>query len=193
MGLDGADIMIELEDRFGIRIDDDEAIYLYLTPARIEWLVLEKLSGRQPAIVDWQRLLEWLTQTLKRLPGRRRLWTSTMSLNRAFPCRLRTSLWNEFGRELGVRLPSLELPDSDCPRIPYQVGDCWKLAVWMLDHYPDRCPRAREGSSIEPLGTGQWRDERVSAEVIDVLCHCLGLTHDRITPDALLNDELGMD
>lgn len=193
MGMDGVEITMTLEDRFPISFDDDEVIYLYTTPARIEWLVIEKLAGRKPAVVDISALMGWILETLKSLPIRRKLWRSTWSFELAFPPEQRRDLWERFGNELGFQLPSLELASSAKPRIPHHVSDCWKLAVWVLDHHPDRCPLLRDGSPVARLGTGLWLDDDVSTRVVEVICHCLGVKPVEITPDILLRDDLGMD
>ncbi len=193
MGMDGLDLCFRLERRFEIEIDSEEVIYLYLTPARVEWLVLEKLAGRQPAIVDVPALMAWIMDVLKEVPGRRTGWMSSRTFERAFPPERRPELWRAFGDQLGVDLPPLELPDSDCPRIPRHVSDCRNLAFWFIDNHPDRCPIDREGTPLGRLGTGLWQDQKVSAAIVEELCDALGIEPIEVTPDVLMVDELGME
>ena len=193
MGMDGIDLCFRLERRFQIEIDSEEVVYLYLTPARVEWLVLEKLAGRQPAIVDVPALAGWIMDALKEVPNRSTGWMSTRDFERAFPPTRRGELWQAFGDQLGVDLPALELPDSECPKIPRYVSDYRNLAIWFLDHHPERCPIEREGTPIGRLGTGLWQDQEVSAAVIEELCDALGVEPIEVTPDSLMADELGME
>lgn len=194
MGMDGVELLMDLEDRFGVSFDDEESIYLFMTPARIEWLVREKLAGHNPAIVDFEKQVQWITDRLNSIPGGRTFWLQEWSLETAFPPKRRYRLWGELSDALGVKLPALELADSACPRIPRYVSTIERLAFWMLDHHFDSFPIKRPGTPLVPLGTGQWlKDDEVSTGIVESICHCLGVEPLEVTPDTLLRDELGMD
>ncbi len=190
MGMDGIDLQHRLEKRFEITINSEEAIYLYLTPARVEWLVIEKLARRNPAVVAFQAISERIVDAVSSTSGRRRVW---WSFERAFPADRRCELWTQFGSTLGVVLPQLELAETSYPRIPRYVATATRLAIWLLDRHPELCPLERDGEPLTRLGTGSWQDQKVSAAVIEELCDCLGVDKLEITPDSLLTDDLGME
>jgi len=194
MGLDGVELTLDLEDRFAISFDDEEIIYLYMTPARIEWLVREKIAGRSPTIVDFEKQTQWILERLNSLPGGRTFWLQGWSLESAFPPGRRRELWDDFSQALGVRLPALELKNSARPRIPRYVSNIERLTFWMLDHHFETFPIKRQGTPLIPLGTGRWLEEdEVTAGIVEAICHCLGVKSVELTPDTLLRDELGMD
>ncbi|MBI1311464.1 hypothetical protein GC176_09165 [bacterium] len=194
MGIDGLDMRFRLERRFDISIDSEEQTYLYATPARIEWLVREKLADRQPAIIDPHAHGQWMLDALNSIPGRNTGWLSLMSFERTFPEEHRWRMWEAFGDALKIRLPALELKDSPCPRIPWHVSDFGKLTFWLLDHHPESFPIKRSGTPLISIGTGRWlKEDEITTGIVDVICECLGVKPIEVTPDTLLRDELGME
>jgi acyl carrier protein len=182
-----------LERRFGISIDDEEQIYLYVSPARVEWLVRERMANRKPAIVDVYEHGKLMQGALKSVAGLNTGWLSSMSFERTFPKEHRQELWDAFGAALRIRLPALELADSPHPRIPWYVSDYGKLTFWLLNHHPESFPIKRSGTPLLPLGTGRWlKDDEITVGIVEVICDCLGVKAIEVTPDSLLVDELGM-
>ena len=59
MGLDGVELMMAVEEHFGIEVAYGEGWVFYSTPDDIVWMVKEKLAGR--------KIPEWSTECAQRL------------------------------------------------------------------------------------------------------------------------------
>ncbi len=181
MGLDGVETIMELEDRFGITLDDAEFVYVYTTPGRIEWLVREKIAGRQPAVVDYEGIMRQIEAALAALPTHRTGWFRTWSFQKLFPVDRGAEFWSTVGNTLGVELPDFsEFQD-------YGFGNAaFPLAIRIVDQHPEWAPLKRDGAPVAALPSNDWLDPELGLQVRDVICEVLSLDPAVVTPSSLM-------
>ena len=111
MGLDGVELVMEIEDEFGISIPDEEAEKLE-TPRMVADWVCSKLAMTDEATCQSQRAFHLLRRSLVELLGLpRRAVRLDMSLREHVPAEAEQELWTGLGAACAVRTwPGLELP-----------------------------------------------------------------------------------
>lgn len=181
MGLDGVELAMDLEDRFGITIDDDETVYIYTTPGRIEWFVREKVAGRQPAVVDYEFIMRQIESALAALPTHRAGWFRTWKFQKLFPVDRRAEFWSTVGNSLGVELPDF----SEFQNYGFGTG-AFPLAIRIVDRHPEWAPLKRDGVPVAPLVSDDWLDLDLGPQVRDVISGVLGLDSAVVTPSSLM-------
>jgi len=109
MGLDAAEIMLDLEEEFGISIADDEVICFFSTLGNVHDLLLEKCTGRKRTDCPTRSAFYRLRRTMEAAwgvePQSLRPTTSVLSLLGRWK---RQRKWTRLERELGLTLPRLE-------------------------------------------------------------------------------------
>ncbi len=136
MGMDSIELVMELEEQFGIEISNDEGIYLFQSPRQIIQLVTSRLCGEIPPIPDTDIMFERINAALKSLPDYRRRWFRHR-FEHLFPEERRDQNWLAFGEALGVELPPLEPQPSGVPRIPESCASHLRLMFWLMAQHPD--------------------------------------------------------
>lgn len=109
MGLDAAEVMLEVEEEFRISIADDEMVSFFGTLGNVHDLLLEKCTGRKrpdcPTRSAFYRLRRAMGVAWGIEPQSLRPATSVLSLLGRWR---RQRKWARLERELGLELPSLE-------------------------------------------------------------------------------------
>ena len=109
MGLDAAEIMLDLEEEFGISIADDEMAAFFCTVGNVHDLLLEKCTGRKrtdcPTRSAFYRLRRAMEVAWGVEPESLRPTTSVLSLLGRWE---RQRKWTRLERELELTLPQLE-------------------------------------------------------------------------------------
>lgn len=113
MGLDGVELIMEVEDQFGIRISDEEASQIH-TVADLYYFILQAIDRKKhhmnqhcPSRSSFYRMRRVLTETfgVPRHAVRRRA-----RMDDLLPRRERRAAWNRFRDLLRVRCPGLRRP-----------------------------------------------------------------------------------
>lgn len=196
MGIDYLDITFRLEKEFGIRILEGEQIFLFDRVQTVEELIWDKLQGIQRELPIEPRLYtQQITLAILGLPGCRKDRWGWGSLERMIPEEGRAENWERLGVTLGVPLPELEVSASDsASAFPSELRTVGGLVHWVYLHHRDRIPLFRERSVGEPpAGAERFRREDVRKIVQEVLCEALGVEPSRVTPEARLVEDLGME
>jgi len=108
MGLDGVEILMAVEERFGISIPDEEAEITF-TPGKLINLVLTKVRQADFSQCESRRAFYALRRALMKLTGvSRKAVRPEAELAELLPPRNRTEQWRELRAALGaVRWPRL--------------------------------------------------------------------------------------
>lgn len=196
MGLDPLYIEFRLEEKFGIRILKGEQIFLFDRVQTIEEFVWDKLQGIQPALPVVPRLyVQQITEIILGLPGCRKDRWGWGSLERMIPEEGRMENWERLRLALGMPLPELETSASgSSPTFPRQLRSMGDLVHWIYVNHRDRLPLARERCLEQPPADAErFRREDVRKIVQEVLCEALGVEPSRVTPEARLVEDLGIE
>ena len=117
------------------------------------------------------------------------------ALNKRFPAARRETCWQSLEKMLGVSLPQLERPPGKkYPRIPRQYDSVVSLTYWIIEHHPERA----QWSPVDCRKTGKsaertWSEEEVWEALCDCISDALGVKREKVTPDARMIEDLGMD
>ena len=179
MGLDGVELVMEVEDAFGIEITDDEAS-LIVTVGDLHDCVLRKLklvrSGRCLTAATFYRLRRSLVRLLGR--ERREVWPTT-TLDYILPARSRRRRWPELRRDLGYALPGLCRPAWACRLI---VAGCACLPVLSIVGARDWFRLAGAGwlaaATISFVALATWATRPLARRIRD--CQTVGDLADAI-------------
>lgn len=110
MGLDGIELLMAIEDRFSIVIDDEEAGRA-TTVGDLHRLVVSKLTPRGTGTCLSSHVFYGFRRGLREIVGCRRAQVSPgASLANLVPLEGRRRAWGSLARHLGWRLPTLRLP-----------------------------------------------------------------------------------
>src|SRR3954471_7005635 len=110
MGLDSVEILVNVENAFGITISNYEAEKI-ATVGDIHYLVWRTLQGRQSIRCKTQQLFYKLRYTLAvKFNVPKETIELDASLNEIFPITNRRSLYRKLEKEMEVQLPPLVLP-----------------------------------------------------------------------------------
>ncbi len=194
MGIDLMDLAFRLEKQFAIRIDRDECAY-FLTPGQINWLVSEKLRGRNPPVPDYFGMWDRIQAALKTMPNYRRGWFEYSNLNRIVPSENRSENWAALGKTLGVPLPPLDDSSGfDPPMIPKSVSSLMSLLSWIMEHHPDRFLWKKPATEcVPPADAENWTSESIWEVVRTTISNALGVDEKEVTPTARMIEDLGME
>jgi len=193
MGMDGVELLISLEEQFGIEISDDEGIYLFQSPRQIIQLVTSRLSGEIPPIPDIDAMVERINAALKSLPDYRRRWFRHR-FEHLFPAERRDQNWLAFGKALGVELPPLEPQSSGVPRIPTSCANHLRLMFWMMEQHPDCVAwKAMAGQTTAPDNASEWNAASIQTTVFQAITEALGVDSDEVMLDTDMVEDLGME
>ena len=107
MGLDGVELIIEVEESFGIKIEDDEAVQI-LTAGQLADVITRKLTGIKGADCPTAKAFYRLRRSFLSVfeLNRRQLRPTTPILN-FLPLAGRRQIWTHLERDLSLRLPPL--------------------------------------------------------------------------------------
>jgi len=109
MGLDSVEILLKVEDSFGIKIPDQEAQQI-LTVGDFHNAVWRQLSGRSSDICQSQRLFYTLRRSFTEKPGYSpRQLTLETAPQAIFPARNRRQEYLTFSKTTNLKLPGLVL------------------------------------------------------------------------------------
>ena len=112
MGLDSVEILVNVENAFGITISNYEAEKI-ATVGDIHCLVWRTLQGRQSMRCKTQQLFHRFRYTLAtRFNVPKEAIEPDASLNEIFPIANRRSLYRKLEKELQLKLPPLVLPSG---------------------------------------------------------------------------------
>lgn len=192
MGIDLMDLVFRVEKRFGIQIERGQGGY-FLTPGQITWLVTEKLSGRNPAVPDFNAMFQRIQSTVETMPGYSRPWFRTYDLNKLIAFNDLQRNWTTLGMALGVPLPPLESSTGfDSQIIPKQVSSVTSLMGWIMQNHPDQFIWTRPASICDPPpDADEWTNEMIWNEVNAAIVDVLGVDEDEVTPTARMVEDLG--
>ena len=110
MGLDGVELLIAVEDRFGIAIGDEEAAQI-ATVGDLHELVLSRLAPPSSNSCPSSHVFYGVRRGLREVLGVSRERVSPgASLEGLLPDEGRRSAWSSLSQYLGWRLPALQLP-----------------------------------------------------------------------------------
>lgn len=123
MGLDAVELVMEVEEQFGIEIDDREAEKT-LTVGELYEVVLGKCGKMTSNSCVKQRAFYALRNGLVKAfnADRKEIRTETHT-SKFFPALVIRHRWEGFGKSTGLRLPALELSS---------LGQVVKVASWIL-------------------------------------------------------------
>lgn len=111
MGLDGVELVMALEESFGVELKDDEVINT-VTPRMVGDLIFSKLAVADEKTCQTQRAFYVLRRGVMKLLGLRRAQvTPGTRLRDIFPRREERILWPKLGVAVAARnWPTLERP-----------------------------------------------------------------------------------
>lgn len=198
MGLDGVELMMAVEKRFGIEVDEGEGWVFYSTPDDIVWMVREKLAGR--SIPEWSNEhAQKLDELLKTADGYeaggvlKKLFRGSR-LENFIPADQRQGIWTQLGQSLGIELPRLETSDDGVVHLPRNVRSKELLHFWLLRHCPDVLDADASQVSVPASGqSGHEADdsgESVFETVQQLICETLGVNADEVQKDSLMVADL---
>lgn len=196
MGLDPLHIQFRLEKKFGIRILKGEQIFLFDRVQTIEELVWDKLQGIQPALLVEPRVYgERVTEAILGLQACRKDRWGWGSLERMIPEEGRAENWERLRVALRMPLPDLEAsPSGSAPTFPAELRTVSGIVRWCYLNHRERLPLARERSVEQPPACAeQFGREDVRKIVQGVLCEALCVEPSRVTPEARLVEDLGIE
>ena len=112
MGMDGVELVLQVEEQFGISLTDEEAAAV-LTPAQLIDLVISKKSVEEQASCPTQRAFHLLRAAFRRISGVKNLSLSldsqTAAVCGSIPQR---EVWLALQKELGIeKWPEMERPE----------------------------------------------------------------------------------
>lgn len=196
MGIDLLDIHFRLEARFGIKLKEGEFLAFYERVNTVEELVWGKLQGIQPALLVEPRVYgQRVTEAILGLPACRKDRWGWGSLEQMIPEEGRSENWERLRVSLGMPLPDLEAsPSGSAPTFPAELRTMSGIVRWCYLNHRERLPLSRERSVEKPpAGAERFRREDIRKIVQEVLCESLGVEPSRVTPDARLIEDLGME
>lgn len=222
MGLDSVELLLAIEERFQIHIDDDEASSI-ATVGELHELLVRKLQP-QPAArcltsVAFYRTRRALVETLNL--DRRAIAPST-PLTPLFPHSTRRQSWQRLQQSLALRLPALRLPTAPlvlaiAAFLYFQLALHWAPLLFvfalfagaaLLRAFPNLATEfpsniatagdlAREVLAANYATLSQNAGGHTPNELWDALCRTIvdetGVPRERITPEARIVDDLGID
>ncbi len=174
MGLDGVELVIEIEGEFGLTLADDE-VGAVRTIGNMVDLVTAKLSAMTPASCRTRNTFFSLRNLIREQQPSLRLRPST-TLGQTFPHTSRRRDWSLLRQGLGKRVPHLELASGSCLTLVLTVVTC-SLAIGSL-------------TQSAPIGAGVFValaiiggiSARPLAREFSDECHTLGDLARLITP-----------
>ncbi len=199
MGLDAIDLCFCLEKQFGIKIGHDEAAAVFDTPGTLHRYLMAKLRGKCKTVPSIKPLYIEVAKAVGRLPKRWRLSCSSKSrrdLNKRIPPERREAIWKSLEEALGISLPSLEHPIGEqFFRIPPRYDTTLSLTYWIAANHPER---VKEWTPVScqrsgPTAERQWTDEEVWKILQDCIADTLGVKREKVTRDARMVEDLGME
>jgi acyl carrier protein len=194
MGIDPADLCLCLEERLGIEIPHTETWTIFSTPGTMQHYLMAKLRGQYRESPDAKSLCIEVEKAVHRITGWWKL-VSSSDLNRRFSPPKREANWQSLENALGVSLPKLEyLPGERFPKIPRECDSVLYLTNWIIKHHPNRvkwlpgsCERRGK------MADHQWTEEEVWEVLRDCIVEVLGVKREKVTHDARMIEDLGMD
>lgn len=196
MGMDLLDLTFRLEKRFGIDLESVELFYFIDRVSRVEDLVWDHLQGIRPALPVEPRLFaERIVREILSLPGTRKDRWGFGSLDRMIPEEGRAENWKRLGEVLGLPLPELRSSTTGTALIfPKELQTVGSLVYWTYKNHKDRLPLSRERIiGTPPKGAERFNREDVTRIVREAICDCLGVKASRVTSEARLIEDLGME
>ena len=109
MGLDGMELVMEVEETFGFSIRDEDAATFYTVGQLYDYILAHRFEGRQPGCltsVAFYRLRRALISVLGIAKSDVRL---ASDMNTIIPAR-RRPVWSDLQEAIGLRLPELVRP-----------------------------------------------------------------------------------
>lgn len=192
MGLDVVELAMDLEDRFGIAITDEEAVFLLDTPRRIVWLIAEKLAGRNPPVPDFGKLASQILEALRSMPDYKTRWFWSGQIEKLVPIENRQANWKAVSDVLGLALPPIEETGPWRGKIPESCSTLPKTAFWVFSNYPDRVPLLRGASVSEPSPMMSMTIDQIWEGVRESICESLGVEREKVTLDTSMEVDLGI-
>jgi hypothetical protein len=216
MGLDGVELVMELEDQLGVNIHDEEAGEMR-TVGDLVALVTNKVRtaehGDAEVCPTSRTFYQIRRALLAALPLSRRQIRPSASLDALIPRARRRRVWRQL-REAGLRLPHLDL--SLCSAwISFGAAVCvaaaailWLKTAWagwislpvfvlalliarrFAKAIPVSCTTMRDMSlrATSPIGMS---DDEIAWRVRTILCEQLGITLEQVGDDSRPLRELG--
>ncbi len=139
MGLDGVELIMSIEEAFGISITDEEAGNIR-TPRQLINVVVRKLETTDRQVCATQRAFYTVRKALHAEFGvSRRAVTPRSSLEGLFPTETRYDNWQELLRRLGLRNPKLGWPgwtSSLARTMGILLTVVFGAIVWLMVEHP---------------------------------------------------------
>lgn len=222
MGLDGVELVMALEEAFGVSISDAEAADL-LTPRMVGDLIYSKLNQTEQSTCQSQRAFYLLRKAMmRRLALTRTSFTPDLAYRGLIPARQHRQFWEELKAEVRARSwPSLVRPrwlsialivgdltiagvlvsalPSELAWLPVSGTIVIGVAMARLTRpFKTRIPyRCRTIRDIVPYAVTsdqiKWTREQVSVVVKRVTMEQLGLKEAQYWEDAHFVKDLGLD
>lgn len=197
MGLDGLDLKFRLERAFHISIDRLEMMPLFNSPGKTHEFIWHRLQGNHPACrSEPTPLFDEVHAAIRDLSSfRRRLFLfSKPTFERMILPQARVQSWEMLSNRLNVTLPPLDERDPLVPLFPKECNTERALCHWMWRNCEDRLSIQREEfREAPPEGADQWTRESSWKKVQEIIADCLDVSLDKVTPDASMSEDLGMD
>jgi hypothetical protein len=107
----------------------------------------------------------------------------------------RLNNWNRLSEKLGCPLFALEVvPNQAYPRFPKDCSTPFALTKWVCDHHPECFPNDREElRESPPEGAGQWTWAATWNGVQDQITSTFKITVNRVTQDAQMVEDFGIE
>ena len=176
MGLSYVELLMEVEDRFDVRIDDRDAEHLTTAGAMSAYIVAalhRKVPSPTPPCLSSHFFYQVRREFLAEWDVGRGWIRPTTRVLDVIPTRHRGSTWRRLQRRLDLPLPGHRLPPRDM-----SIADLVRHKVSAL-----RPPYVTDGAVNE---------QAVWNNLCDIIASLTGADRERITPQAHFITDLGM-
>jgi acyl carrier protein len=195
MGLDAIELVLELEERLGIEICEEERLSIVgTTVENAHRILMDKLNGAERTVPVFWPFARGVYHALNRLTP----WWKGRNyndLNKKFPPMNRVEIWQELEKELSVLLPDLEYaPNGEYPVIPRICDSGISMVFWIAEHYPERLEWAKVSCERSgKMADRTWNEDEVWEILRQSIVDMLDVKPEEVTPDARLVEDLGME